>query len=62
MDYEDTNAEEWKKYFKLEEDLARRNPKQFEAYKANIHKAYESKRNDSEEEEGDGWLKINWRE
>ncbi len=61
MDYNDTNAEEWKKHFKLDEDLARRNPAQYERYKANIRKAYETKRGD-EEKEGDGWLNISWRE
>ena len=58
MDYDDTNAEEWRKYFQLEEDLARRTPAQFERYKSNIRKAYEKR---DREEAGDGWLKIDWR-
>ena len=44
MEYNDTNAEEWKKHFRLEEDLAKRNPAQFERYRDNIRRAYESKR------------------
>lgn len=58
MDYNDTNAEEWKKHFQLEEDLARRSPEQFERYKLNIRRAYEKS---DREEEGDGWLEIDWK-
>ena len=61
MEYNDTNAEEWKKHFRLEEDLAKRNPAQFERYKDNMRGAYERKNENRDSEEGDGLLSIEWK-
>lgn len=73
MEYNDTNAEEWKRHFELEEDLAKRNPAQYKAYLDNLGKMgerakevelkrlYQSLGEDMDEEDGDGFLKINWK-
>jgi len=62
MDYNDTNAEEWKRYMQLQEELARRDPAQFKRYMENMREAKKRICGENNREEGDGWLRIRWRD